>query len=263
MREGAGTTKAAAGPPRVKRCQRCDYDLMHTHRAGVCPECGLEYDLWVRGTFHVGSPLGPVRRLILATAGRPWMVLVVLALLGWLKLTADPLVTYMFLAVCATLLLAPFILIPCLLRLGLVKWAARGRERVYGRQLRAERRACILGIAGFLTIGFSTIIALPTRALFYPFLPWFNAVADDAEATLTPTTALPTWTPMVRDHQIGLWSVTVEHFDDGIVVFYTSYGGFPGGGAGFVRVPPGAELPGYNEGNDGQLTGRWHYYVTD
>ena len=52
---------------------------------------------------------------------------------------------------------------------------------------------------------------------------------------------------------------------NGIVILYTdgTRGTFPGSGSGFLYVPEGESIPGYNRGSDGRLFGRWYWFTTD
>ena len=247
--------------PLSLRCQRCDYNLRGLAAGTPCPECGLDFDPDDPETFHTGRPTSMIARSLLGTLGRPTVVVRITIVVGLSFLLAQPAMFYRGVGLCVTMaLLAPILLVAGLRRVLLLD-AAAGRERLYRQPIQADARHGLVMIGVVSLLAFGTHLALPTRLWFYPLLPWFEHVVDQAEAEL-PATDLYALNPPSLDRWIGPWHVTVERRGDAIVL-YTSGQSFPGGGDGFVRTAKPTGMPGYNKGDDALLTPRWHVFVTD
>ncbi|MEM7806786.1 MAG: hypothetical protein AAF561_01590 [Planctomycetota bacterium] len=97
---------------------------------------------------------------------------------------------------------------------------------------------------------------------------------SEMETLAAEVRKLPEHTMLQR--RVGIWGdVTVIHDDAGIVVIdllQTKQGpgfvGWRGGGIGFIHLPDGVSMPGYNEAwaigqGDGPLGNGWRHFATD
>ena len=248
-----------ARPERPPRCLRCDYDLTGSGDAGACPECGQRFDLADAATFHRGRPMSPWARRWVRPLGWPAAVAwaAVWVWLSWAL--ADPMFTYFRAGAILTTLFTIVVVLPILAlrtatREGVAKYHGRVADE-FGRDRPRSWRV----VAAFLALAASATVALPTRAWFLAFLPWMNAVADEAAGL--PSRHEPGYAGPIR-RQVGPWTVYAEASGDldGSVVLHTWR---PRGDSGFLRTPR-PTMPGYNEGSDGRLTPRrWHYFAAD
>lgn len=132
-------------------------------------------------------------------------------------------------------------------------------------ELGSEARRIAWIAAAFAALHLSTLIALPTRLWFLPFVARFESAAAEMRA-ITPEDAWWGKAPMpFQMRWIGPWHVRVEgvYGEPGVVAFYTDGGRLHGGGTGFVHVNGRGKMIGYNRGTDGWIIGDWHYFTTD
>ena len=249
----------------LPRCQRCDYVLLGAP-ADVCPECGESFNLRDPATFHARQPLGPVGRLLIASAGWKSMIVVLLTCLVLSWVFKYPSFVYLFFGFCAALFVVTPLMVGLWIKALLVGSAIRGRRRVFGHVLKREQWAAFTGVAVLLGFCFLANMGACTMLWTWPFLGHFDELADEVKSTM-PTAAR--MDQVVRPansitRQIGPWNVRAEHYSPGVVILYTGgSGNFAGSGTGFIRLDPGTPLPSHNCGTHYNLTDQWIAFGTD
>ena len=264
MPDGGGTIKAGqpteAHASRPRLCVGCDYILESLRPRGACPECGQEFDLENASTFHRSRVMPQWARWFLRPV--PWWIIGIhcLPLAPLLMWSLDPQVSYMGAAVIYALFLGIGPALVAAVRLmarssvELRYWGDRPADGSAGMELR--RWMTMLGL--YVVVAVAVTWGAGWRSAFYLTRPQLDAVRANVEA-------LPAGTSLRQP--VGPWpNARVIHHRSGIVVVTVGgfgAGGWQGGGSGFVYLPADVPMPGYNRGTDGQLSSRWHYFMTD
>lgn len=244
-------TTMATGPA---RCQRCDCLLEHLVKSGDCPACGLDYDRQDPATVYRGEPLpkGELAKLATSTPGVRWIPVMVAVLASYLL--ASPFFTYMCVGVFIGGIIAAALWCGLMVRLTPLYDRVRGRERLFGKRVRTEARFWWYSLLATVLLSVGTIWAVPTMIWFWPFLPSFNGLATEANQN-----------GVEIERMIGPWKTRAKPMGGGIVTVRTdSFNGSAlGSGTGFIYLPNGQPMPGYNYGVDLPIAPGWRTFTTD
>ena len=229
------------GPP---RCQRCDYELTPDN-AGVCPECGLDFDLSDPSTIYLGGERGNFTRVVLSVP--PWMTLAIAiaSCACATSLLRDPSIPFLGLGFCVSAAVSLPALFLIWLKPGVIRRVTEGRDRIFEPRRAREHRWSLAATSLLLAFCIATNFGFCTAVWTWPYLGKFNRLADEAQAMPTVVNGgRMNRVGNVISRKIGPWNVDAEHYDDGVVVLYVSgSAGLPASGAGFVRVDDAAAFP--------------------